>query len=277
MRGNIIMAVEYFFSDMDNTLLTSNGSITQENIEIIKKIDTPFSLVSARAPIEMDFALDLLDLKGPQVGFNGGIVFQGTGNTRNVIEKKIINFQLAKLIVESIVARFPDVSTSFYDENFWYTNEINKGIAYESSLTKQSPIVKPLSQLFEKNIDIYKIMIIIFDESVMTKAINYFTEAKFESISVQRSGKNYLEITHEDAIKENGIKCILQNKNINLENTYAFGDGHNDIPMFNIVGHAVAMANSALEVKQYADYLTDTNDNSGVGKFILKLLKNNPS
>lgn len=267
------MVVEYFFSDMDNTLLASNGSVTKENIEIIKKIDTPFSLVSARAPIEMDFALDLLDLRGPQVGFNGGIVFQGTGDTRRVIEKRFINFQLARLIVENVVSKFPDVSTSFYDENFWYTNEINQGIEYESSLTKQAPIVRPLAQLFSQHIDIYKIMIIIFDESVMKKVIDYFSKAAFKAIIVQRSGKNYLEITHEDAVKENGIKAILQNKNINLENTYAFGDGHNDIPMFNAVGHAVAMENSAIEVKQHAEYLTDTNDNSGVGKFILKLMK----
>lgn len=56
------MVVEHFFSDMDSTLLGSDNGIPQHNIDIIKNVDIPFTLVSARAPVEMDFAIDTLDL-----------------------------------------------------------------------------------------------------------------------------------------------------------------------------------------------------------------------
>ncbi len=40
------------------------------------------------------------------------------------------------------------------------------------------------------------------------------------------------------------------------------------------VGHPVAMEkNGAEEVKKIAKYVTDTNENSGVGKAIMKLLR----
>lgn len=52
-----------------------------------------------------------------------------------------------------------------------------------------------------------------------------------------------------------------------------FGDGHNDIPMFKLVGYLVAMSNALDEVKSHTEFITDTNHNSGVGLFINKLLE----
>ncbi|CRG02997.1 hydrolase [Streptococcus pneumoniae] len=42
--------------------------------------------------------------------------------------------------------------------------------------------------------------------------------------------------------------------------------------MLERVGYPVAMENAAPEVKAIATYTTDTNENSGVGKAIMKLI-----
>ncbi|HDM1020237.1 TPA: HAD hydrolase family protein, partial [Staphylococcus aureus] len=47
----------------------------------------------------------------------------------------------------------------------------------------------------------------------------------------------------------------------------------NDLSMLEKVGYPVAMENGAEEVKKIAKYVTDTNENSGVGKAIMKLLR----
>lgn len=65
----------------------------------------------------MDFAINSLDLKGPQVGFNSGIIYEGTGNNRKVIYNKNIETYVAKNIIEKLHLEFPNVSISFYDEN----------------------------------------------------------------------------------------------------------------------------------------------------------------
>ena len=43
--------------------------------------------------------------------------------------------------------------------------------------------------------------------------------------------------------------------------------------MLERVGYPVAVENAMPEVKAVAKYVTDTNENSGVGKAIMKLLK----
>ena len=52
----------------------------------------------------------------------------------------------------------------------------------------------------------------------------------------------------------------------------AIGDNLNDISMLERVGYPVAMNNATDEVKHIAKYV-DTNENSGVGKAIMKILK----
>ena len=48
----------------------------------------------------------------------------------------------------------------------------------------------------------------------------------------------------------------------------AFGDAENDIPMLKEAGIGVAMGNAMETAKETASYVTDTNENNGIGKAI---------
>lgn len=56
------------------------------------------------------------------------------------------------------------------------------------------------------------------------------------------------------------------------ENTYAFGDGHNDIEMLQLVGHGIAMGNAPESVKKHADLVTDTINNDGIAQAFYKYI-----
>lgn len=63
-----------------------------------------------------------------------------------------------------------------------------------------------------------------------------------------------------------GSSCVFLTEYAGLkqEDSYAFGDGMNDIEMLELVGHGIAMGNSTEEVKRSADYVTDSVDNDGL-------------
>ncbi len=65
-----------------------------------------------------------------------------------------------------------------------------------------------------------------------------------------------------------GTACqfLYQKLGIDHENTYAFGDGINDIEMIQLVKHGIAMGNAIEEVKKVAFDVTDTVDNNGIAK-----------
>jgi Cof subfamily protein (haloacid dehalogenase superfamily) len=85
----------------------------------------------------------------------------------------------------------------------------------------------------------------------------------------------------DDSIESLGIFPQFSNKgkalihvaerlNIPLEETLALGDGSNDIPMFEVAGISVAMANARDVVKRHADFLTASNNDGGVARAIEK-------
>ncbi len=66
--------------------------------------------------------------------------------------------------------------------------------------------------------------------------------------------------------KKEGIKRILDIEGISLENSYAFGDGDNDIEMLDYIPNSVAMGNSSPKAIEHARYLTDDIKKEGLLK-----------
>lgn len=60
-----------------------------------------------------------------------------------------------------------------------------------------------------------------------------------------------IEIRNKYHSKASGLKAILTRLEIETENTYFFGDGFNDVEIFNMVGHPYVMKNAAPELYQY--------------------------
>lgn len=56
--------------------------------------------------------------------------------------------------------------------------------------------------------------------------------------------------------KGTAIRAVAEKLNVPIENTYAFGDGVNDLFMMGAAGHSVAMGNAVDAVKEKAEYVT---------------------
>ena len=64
--------------------------------------------------------------------------------------------------------------------------------------------------------------------------------------------------------KGDALKHVASALGTPIENTYAFGDGINDLCMLKAAGHGVAMANGRDEVKAAAEYVTTAVTEDGV-------------
>ncbi len=69
--------------------------------------------------------------------------------------------------------------------------------------------------------------------------------------------------------KAEGIKHYLENIDDNVM-TYAFGDGHNDLEMFDLVDVAVAMDNADDLVKSRANVITKSSDEDGIYHYLVE-------
>ncbi|KRL06109.1 Cof-type HAD-IIB family hydrolase [Liquorilactobacillus hordei] len=255
--------IKHIFLDMDNTLLNSQGRISYQTTKFLREIKIPITLVSARAPMEMDFAIRNLALRNAQVSFNGGLIFEKKQSEKAKIFSLPLEYaDTYKLL--NLITDHPDVSISWYTKNMWYTRKIDNGILYESNLTGLQPeLLNNINQESLKNNPVYKIMIICFDNGKL-KQIAQKINGLSLNIAAKFSGQNYLEITSSNATKNNAIAYIQSSEDLKKSELAAFGDGQNDIEMFKSVGTPIAMKNASSEVKEYARFITLSNDEDGI-------------
>ena len=73
--------------------------------------------------------------------------------------------------------------------------------------------------------------------------------------------------------KGHAIKYVIDYFSLTKKDAYAFGDGYNDMSLFKDYKHTRAMSNGVNALKQIAEKVIDSNDNHGVAKEIIDLVK----
>ncbi len=257
--------INYLFSDLDGTLLNPAGVVSQTNIAAIKAKELPMTLVSARAPIEMLAPIKALDLTGPQIAFNGGLVFTYEDNVIKPLQIHPLAQQRARMLLAFVSETFSDVSLSCYTQDNWYTERIDRGVLAEQALTGQSPIITSYEQLLaDEDNACFKIMMMSLDVEKLSQLATALKQLDYQDISVKLSGQTYLEVTSKQAQKSSGIAFIKDYYHLETATTAAFGDGENDLPMFESVGTAIVMANAMPEIQRVGQWVTKSNAEDGV-------------
>ena len=121
-----------------------------------------------------------------------------------------------------------------------------------------------------KNEGVLKILVHIDDEETLSIVKNELTEDLYYTVA-----HGYLiQIMNKSATKWNGIQTMLNVCECSSDEVAYFGDDYDDIEPIQMCGIGIAVANGIDEVKDIADYITESNDTDGVAKFIEKMLLN---
>lgn len=87
-------------------------------------------------------------------------------------------------------------------------------------------------------------------------------------IEITGALKKNIEVNAAGVNKGRAMVRLGERLGIRREEIMAFGDGTNDLKMLKEAGTGVAMGNAKEEVKKAADYITASNDEEGVARFI---------
>lgn len=89
-----------------------------------------------------------------------------------------------------------------------------------------------------------------------------------ELCEITTSGAPFIEITAKGSHKASGLEKAAVMLGFVATDTIAFGDNHNDLPMLEWAGHAVAMGNALEIVKEKAHAVTLHNTQHGVAHYL---------
>lgn len=266
--------IEHIFTDLDGTLLKTDGGVSDYNQQVIKDINVPVTLVSARSPQEMMPIITTLGLTDAQIGFNGGIVFKVIEESElEIVSDCPVSKKVAKRVAKLIETYFPSLSINYYSQSTWYTHTECEEVLFQQEITGECPVVDTGWSAFEEEADsLYKIMLISLDKDVILEATDFLSQLSIPELTIYASGPHHIEMTDKRVTKSVAIQELMIEHQLRGERVAAFGDGHNDIPMLQLVGHSVAMSNATVEVKDVATFITESNDDDGVGRGIERLI-----
>ncbi|MBS4195954.1 Cof-type HAD-IIB family hydrolase [Lederbergia citri] len=279
-------------TDMDGTLLNARQEVSEENIRAIRAAEEKgidVVVVTGRAYNEVRYVLDKTGLKLPAICVNGGEI-------RDVEGKVSYSVGLNGPTAAQVTSVFEELNIYFelYTEGGTYTTDYEKGIQvlvdiYHTANPSQDVekiresaderfhqrlihVIDEFEPIFDaKDCHVYKFLAFSLDEELLMEASERLK--KIGGLEVTSSGRNNLEVMHHEAQKGSALRRYVEDKGISLEDTMAMGDNYNDLSMLKIVGHSVAMGNSEQEIKNICRYETDTNDEDGVAKAIMKALE----
>ena len=119
------------------------------------------------------------------------------------------------------------------------------------------------SYVLDENLDIEKLdKIYKVYFSIKESDIDKYSWCK--SLTRMRLHPNYF--VHQHDKKREGILKMMEYLKANPSEVVVFGDDLNDIDMFKGPWFKIAMGNAKEELKEIADYVTDTNINDGIKK-----------
>ncbi|WP_141430913.1 HAD family hydrolase [Bacillus sp. 03113] len=278
--------------DMDGTLLTPTEEITQENEMAIKKAQKEgieVVVATGRSYEEASFVLKEAGIQCPIICVNGAEI---RSMSHEIVDDNPLEKSIARQAAQALFQN--DVYFEVYTNRGTFTVDVEKGIAIimdilvnirqEKDIDKireaaeerfhkgQVHKVDSYEVLFDKDeYKIYKLLAFSFDLEKLSLAKRKLE--KIEGLVISASGEENLELTSEKAQKGVALEAFVKGKGIALSDVMAIGDNYNDLSMFIRVGRAVAMGNAPDEIKKQCHFVTETNEESGVGKAIMKVLQ----
>lgn len=89
-------------------------------------------------------------------------------------------------------------------------------------------------------------------------------ERAFPELNFYRTSPYSIDVIHAENSKATSIEKLKEHMGYSDLPTYAFGDSVNDIGMLKEATYSVVMGNGIEEVKQYADIIVSSNNETGI-------------
>lgn len=267
--------MKLLFTDLDGTLLNNDSQVSPDTKAFLDEFLLAGNKLILSSGRPKDSILEVKNNAGlTQPGVilicsNGTQVYD-CDSMQTIMEKRLLlpyvtylQAQAAKYNVHIHTYRDDAVVSPYDDEEIkFYRSRIHLPLIVSENLADALTIPP------------YKMLAISLDDFDKLEAfrlgIQDWAQGKIQTIY---SNGIYLELFPYDAGKGNAVRFVCDYFGVPLSDAYAAGDADNDITMLEAAGCSIAMANASDDVKQFADVVTDfDNDHDGLADMMRKLL-----
>lgn len=239
------------FFDLDGTLLNERSEITPEVKAALTQLrengHIPF-IATGRPPVEIkkfmaETEIDSLIAMNGQYGqINGQQIFSHTIPDDLILKLyHTAHSQGHELAYLNTLARWISAETPAAINAFRFVNEAPPAV---DPLIFQNEPINMLLVLGEGGDDYYP--------------------TQFPELAFYRNTPYSMDVVPKGQDKGTGVKELIQRLKLTGIPTLAFGDGPNDLALFDAVDTKIAMGNAREELKAKADFITTDHSSDGI-------------
>ncbi|WP_040205781.1 Cof-type HAD-IIB family hydrolase [Neobacillus jeddahensis] len=247
------MKKQIVFFDIDGTLLTDDKIIpqsTKKAIQLLQAQGIYTAIATGRVSNMFYWVQKELNMES-YVSMNGQyVVFEGQQVYANPIGREILDSLAA-------MAHKNGHALAYFNHQDYRVNKQNHPLIE----TSFDSLLMPYPEVDE---NFYKQESIYLGHLYCESKDEQIYKESFPTLNLLKWHDNAYDILPIGASKAVGISKLLENFDIPVENSFAFGDGLNDLEMLATVGTGIAMGNAVPEAKAAADLITTSSSEDGI-------------
>lgn len=260
-----------YVSDLDGTLLRSNETTSEYTNNVINRLTDEgmiFSYATARSLITAKKVTKGIHAKIPLIVYNGAFVIDNA--TEDILIANYFDYSVYGVLEDLFSREVYPIVYAYIDgkEKFSFVPELcTKGMQMFLDSRKgdiRTNSVQTISELMAG--DIFYITCIDEPE----KLEPFYEKYKDDFHCVYQkdiySKEQWLEILPLNASKSKAVKQLQEL--MNCDKIVTFGDGKNDIDMFELADEAYAVQNAHPDLKKHATSIILSNDDDGVARWL---------
>lgn len=265
-----------YVSDLDGTLLRSDETISELTNQIMNELVEKgmlFSYATARSYHTSQKVTKGLNAKIPLIVYNG--VFVRDNLTGDILISNYFQDDV-KDVLDCLLEN--DIYPMIYsfinnEEKFSFLlDKCHQGAKDFIETRKGDPRTNSIHHIH----DLYKgniFYITCIDEKEKLEPFYHKYNEKYHCIFQEDiyTQEQWLEIMPLEASKSNAVRQLKDY--LHCDKVVVFGDGLNDVDMFEMADESYAVENAREELKRIATGIIDSNNHDGVAKFLKEKMK----
>lgn len=263
--------------DLDGTLLNSNKELSSGNLVALERAAAAgFEIVPTTGRFYGGMPKVIRDL--PFVNYAITINGAEVANLRTgeIIYKAEIPVQQA-IEIMTLLDGYPVIYDCYQVNDAFMTASlkelVNETVSSPHYIKMIHELRKPVPELkaflAERGLDVQKVQFFTKYPELRLQMMRELP-IRFENLSVSSSVSDNVEINQIHANKGEALLALATYLGVDCNQTFAFGDGLNDLPMLEQAGVGVAMANACEEALKIANWVAPSCDEDGVAAGIAK-------
>ncbi|MDL2293451.1 Cof-type HAD-IIB family hydrolase [Ruminococcaceae bacterium OttesenSCG-928-D13] len=269
MKGSIrdILVV----SDMDGTLLGPDHQLAPADMETIRlfiALGGHFTVATGRTFASIAMYPELKAVIDPAITCGGAVIYDFAKN--EAAKSFVLPHLAARQAMRDLLKCFPGLGAMVMGNDMrLYKVAHSEQLMDLIQIEKMTYFTRPGEDLPAE----WNKVLFAGPDDVLSEVQEYTKNRTYPGVYFVKTNEFYYEMMPKGVSKGSALDELCTLLGVSIKNTVVIGDYYNDLAIMKKAGHAVAMENAPQEVLDASDEQTASNQQSGVGQYLYKLIR----